>query len=113
MSKKNKPTIIDINEDSLEGIKSRVFSSSLLEEDKKIIVAIVVAYAWLQSQLENTKLTIARLKKLFGFITEKRGNAKSKKSNKSQSSENTDISDPKLPNANDTQNSEQDPPEKK
>jgi hypothetical protein len=72
MKKKNSPEIIDVSVDALEGLKARLASNSLLDEDKSILMAIVSAYAWIQAQLRTTKFTIHRLKKLFGFSSEKR-----------------------------------------
>jgi soluble P-type ATPase len=73
MKKMKSPEIIDVSVERLEELKSRITSSSpLLEEDKSVILAIVSAYVWIQAQLQSAKLTIHRLKKLFGFSTEKR-----------------------------------------
>jgi hypothetical protein len=78
MRKKKSPEIMDLPVETLEGLKSRLASSSLLEEDKSILLAILTAYVWIQRQLQSTKLTIHRLKKMFGFSTEKK-NKMSKK----------------------------------
>lgn len=72
MKKKKSLEIIDIGVERLEQLKSRVASCPLLEEDKSVLLAIVTAYVWIQGQLESAKLTIHRLKKMFGFNTEKR-----------------------------------------
>lgn len=72
MKKKKSLDIIDVSVDRLEGLKSRLISGALFEEDKPILLAIVSAYTWIQGQLESAKLTIHRLKTLFGFSTEKR-----------------------------------------
>jgi hypothetical protein len=72
MSGKKSTEIIDLSAAALEGIKSRLALSSLQEEDKSVLLAIVSAYVWIQSQLTAAKLTIHRLKKMFGFSTEKR-----------------------------------------
>lgn len=79
MKKKKSPEIIDLPVETLEEIKSRVNSGVLLEEDKNIVLAIIGTYSWLMSQLQSTKLTIHRLKKIFGFSTEKHKNVGSKK----------------------------------
>lgn len=71
MKQKQSPEIIEVSVTRLEGIKSRLSSGCLLEEDKPVLLAIVSAYVWLQEQLESAKLTINRLKKIFGFSTEK------------------------------------------
>jgi hypothetical protein len=74
MTRKKTPELIDLPEDTLDGIKSRITTGTLLEEDKKIIVVILTSYAWLLRQLQFTKISITRLKNLFGFNTEKRKN---------------------------------------
>ena len=77
MTRKNTPEFIDISDTKLDDIKARITSGSLLDEDKRIILVIMVAYTWMLRQLEYTKITIARLKNLFGFSTEKRNKRKS------------------------------------
>jgi hypothetical protein len=80
--KKKKPhDIIDVSVDKLEGLKSRLISDTLFEEDKPIILAIISAYAWIQGQLDSAKLTIHRLKTLFGFGTEKRNKSGEERKN--------------------------------
>ena len=71
MKRKKPLEIIEIGVERLEQLKSRLASCSLLEEDKSAFLAIVTAYVWIQGQLESAKLTIHRLKKMFGFDTEK------------------------------------------
>lgn len=72
MKTKKSFEIIDVGVERLDQLKSRLASCSLLEEDKSVLLAIVSAYAWIQGQLESAKLTIHRLKKIFGFSAEKR-----------------------------------------
>lgn len=79
MTRRKAPEIIDVPAKTLEGIKSRIGTCGLPEEEKKIVLSIIVAYSWLMSQLQSTKLTIHRLKKMFGFSTEKHKNVGSKK----------------------------------
>lgn len=78
MKKKKSPEIIDLPAETLDGIKSRLASCSLLEEDKSVLLAIVSAYVWIHGQLQSAKLSIYRLKKVFGFST-KKGNKSSEK----------------------------------
>lgn len=68
---RSKPEIIEVSEKALEAIESRILSNSLSEEDKKIVLSIMLAYSWISRQLRSAKLTIHRLKGLFGFSTEK------------------------------------------
>ena len=79
MKRKKSPEIIDLPVKTLNGIKSRLASCSLLEEDKSVLLVIVSAYAWIQEQLQSAKLTIHRLKKVFGFSTEKRNKRSEKR----------------------------------
>ena len=72
MAGKKSTEIINLSDAALEGIKGRLAVSSLQEEDKSVLLAIIAAYVWIQSQLQAAKLTIHRLKKMFGFRTEKR-----------------------------------------
>jgi hypothetical protein len=88
MAKKNTPELIDLPENALEEIKARITTCTLLEEDKKIILVIITSYAWIMRQLKFTKISMARLKNLFGFNTEKRKNNK-KKHNSNTNAEDT------------------------
>lgn len=79
MIKKKTPEIINLSTASLDELKSRVTAGSpLLAEDTRIILSVLSTYQWLQRQLQSTKFTIHRLKKLFGFSTEKRASLKNK-----------------------------------
>lgn len=68
----NTPEIITLSHDDLKKIKARFLSNKLEEHDRKIILTIITTYQWLQDKLANTKINIFRLRKLFGFKTEKR-----------------------------------------
>ena len=72
MARKNTPEMMDISMQQLSDINARISSSSLLEEDKRVIVLVLSAYAWIQTQLQRHKLSIKRLKNMFGFTSEKR-----------------------------------------
>jgi|APCry1669189844_1035258.scaffolds.fasta_scaffold19878_2 hypothetical protein len=72
MARKNTPDMLDISAQQLSDINARISSNSLLEEDKHVIVLVLSAYAWIQTQLQRHKLSIKRLKNMFGFKTEKR-----------------------------------------
>lgn len=73
-TKEQKPEVINLSEGRLDQIKSQLLATSLPEDDKKIVVTILTTYVWLTRQLRSTKLTITRLKRLFGFTTEKHAN---------------------------------------
>ena len=78
MKQRKSPEIINIPEEKLNEIKTRLESGSILEEDKKVILLILSTYAWLYRQLQVKKLGIQRLRNLFGFSTEKRSKLKKK-----------------------------------
>lgn len=70
--KNNKPQIIHLEARELDEIKSRLLAVELAENDKKIILSILTTYQWLYQQLQTAKFTLHRLKKMFGFKTERR-----------------------------------------
>jgi len=79
MTQKEKPEIIDLPAERFDKIKIQLIENSLLDEDKKIILSILTAYAWLYRQLQSKKLSMRRLKNFFGFSTEKRSYLKKTK----------------------------------
>ena len=78
MTRNKKPEIINLPAGKLDEIKIQLAASSILEEDKKIILLILSTYSWLYRQLQAKKLGIQRLRNLFGFTTEKRTCSKNK-----------------------------------
>jgi hypothetical protein len=73
MTQKNKkPEVITLSHEEVESLKQRLTESSLASSDQKIILSILSVYFWIQSQLSRAQLTILRLKKIFGFSTEKK-----------------------------------------
>ena len=77
MTRKKTPEIINLSTTELDELKSRVaVGSPLLDGDARIILSVLSTYQWLHRQLQSTKFTIHRLKKLFGFRTEKRSSLK-------------------------------------
>ena len=115
MKKKKSPEIIELSAEKLEGIKSRLASSPLLDEDKSVLLAIVSAYAWIQGQLASAKLTIYRLKKMFGFSTEKRNKRSEKRNGTDLELDLNTLNNPgnKQGSLNSLQASAQQPPTKK
>lgn len=96
MSKKKfQPEIINLSVSELDEIRSRFRNNSLTDTDKKIILSMLNIYQWLSVQLQSAKLSILKLRKVFGFSTEKRGNKKS--CNSSESSEVSGASTPNIP----------------
>ena len=95
MSRKKTPQMIDVSSEQLDRINDRISESTiLLDDDKRIVLAILSAYIWIQCQLERHKLSIKRLKNLFGFSTERRGkhNQKATSTPPDSSNDNESIS---------------------
>lgn len=72
MAKQNKPDVVSLTPEEAEAFKNRVINSSLAESDQKIVLALLSFSFWPQIQLSRAKLTILRLKKIFGLPTEKK-----------------------------------------
>ena len=68
----NKLDIVSLTQEEIEALKNRVADSSLAEHDQKIVLALLSFNFWLQNQLTQAKLSILRLKKIFGLPTEKK-----------------------------------------
>jgi transposase len=70
-----KPDKIHIDENEIESLIERLESNTLSTSDKGVLVAIVQAYFWIQSSLFEARMSIKRLKSLFGLRrSEKRKN---------------------------------------
>lgn len=72
MTQQNKPNVISLTQNEAEEFKNRIVNSSLAENDQKIVFALLSFNFWLQNQLGRAKLSILRLKKIFGLPTEKK-----------------------------------------
>ncbi len=79
----SKPEFIDVDQHDLNSLLTRVSGSSLESSDKTLLLNIVQCYVWLQVTLREAKMSIARLRRVFGVgKTEKR-----KKDNTAEPSE--------------------------
>lgn len=74
MTKKaSAPEIIELTEEELDSLLVRIDSSTLSEEDKRLVKGAVSSHVWLRNALEVGKLTLYKLRRLiFGFRSEKR-----------------------------------------
>lgn len=73
MSSVNPPEQVTLTQEEAEALKVRLaLSTSLTPEDIKIMTGLITFSLWLQQQLSLAKLSIRRLKKIFGFSTEKK-----------------------------------------
>ncbi len=71
MAEKNKPDVITLTPDEAEALRDRIIRSTLAEHDQKTVLSLLSFNFWLQNQLERSKLTILRLRKIFCLSTEK------------------------------------------
>lgn len=72
MSSYDKPEQAKLTAEEADALKQRLAASNLTESDKKLMTGLIAFSLWLQRQLETAKLSIRRLKKLFGTSTEKK-----------------------------------------
>lgn len=68
----DEPQKIQLTAEQAQALQNRILVGNLTEADKKLICGLITFNLWLGRQLSTAKLTIARLKKLFGFSTEKK-----------------------------------------
>ncbi len=68
----SKPEQVTLTAEEAQALKTRIQTSNLVEGDIKLLVGLVSFNCWLQQQLSTAKLSIQRLKRLFGFSTEKK-----------------------------------------
>jgi hypothetical protein len=66
------PELMTLTVEEAEALKSRISAGTLLDSDKKIMLGLISFTLWLQKQLPLAKLSIERLKSLFGISTEKK-----------------------------------------
>lgn len=71
MKKDKDPTVIKVSDEELNDLKKNLESNNLNESQKKIILAVLEAYYWLAKMYEAKKLSLKKLKRLFGFKSEK------------------------------------------
>ena len=67
-----KPKRIILDAEEIGSLKERLSASNLGTSDKHLLAGILQFYVWLQWALQETKLSVHRLRSLFGFKTEKR-----------------------------------------
>ncbi len=85
MGKPNEtPERIKLSQDDEIKLRASILASNLPDDVKSLVLSIIDFNQWLQQQLKFAKLSIKKLKKLFGFKTESR---KKKDSNDSTESD--------------------------
>lgn len=66
------PELVTLTTDEAQALKSRIATGMLLDSDKKMILGLITFTLWLQKQLSLAKISIERLKSMFGISTEKK-----------------------------------------
>jgi len=74
-NKKNKlPDRIEISPEEEKALRERITKNQLTQDDRTILLSLLTLLQWIQGQLSRAKLTIKRLKKIFGFTSESNSN---------------------------------------
>ena len=72
MSRKSKPPeVISVTDQEAKELKKGIEESNLSPHQKKILLAILNIYSWLSALYYAKKLNINKIKRLFGFQSEK------------------------------------------
>lgn len=88
--KASAPEIVELTEEELDSLFTRIDNSTLSEEDKKLVKGAVYSNVWLRNALEAGKLTLYKLKRLiFGFRSEKRKKPENQKDKEEECEERT------------------------
>jgi len=72
MSSQHKPKVVELTRDDVISLKNKISDTNWGDNEKKLVVGILEFNLWLQDQLQNARLTIFKLKKIFGLPTEKK-----------------------------------------
>jgi hypothetical protein len=72
MANQPKPEHIKLTAASADALRARIQANNLTDDDRRIMLGLISFSLWLEQQLHSAKLSIQRLKKLFGFSSEKK-----------------------------------------
>jgi len=75
------PKPVKLSGEELERVKREIAESNLSDSTKSLINGLIQLCIWMQLKLENSKVSINKLKRLFFINTEKRGRNKNKPDN--------------------------------
>lgn len=76
------PNNIELDDAHLNALLDRIEQHKLTETDYPLIADLIRSMAWLSRTLEDQNLTIRRLRKIFGFTTERTSNISGSNTNK-------------------------------
>lgn len=96
VKKNDHPETIQVSDEELKKLKEDIQKTNLSSAQKKIVVSILESYYWLSSLYHAKKLSLNKIKRLFGFKTEsipKQKNSDEDKDKKDKPSK--DKNDPK------------------
>lgn len=91
--KLNQPKSIKLSHEQVEQICQKLVGSNLDDETRELVIGLIRSNKWLIDQLEKGKLTIKKLRKIFGITTER--NEKSKHRKNKANGKSKDKKDPK------------------
>jgi transposase len=93
LKKSNQPKSIKLSNEQVETICQKLTGSNLDDETREFVIGLINSNKWLIEQLEQGKITIKKLRKIFGVTTEK--NHKSKDRKDKANGKNTESNKPK------------------
>lgn len=67
-----KPKQVQLTAKEAQYLRQRIFSKELTDTDKELLAGLVSFNLWLHEELSLAKLSIRKLKQLFGFRKEKK-----------------------------------------
>ena len=67
-----KPDQIKLSAEKVQELQNKIKNTNLTSEDQRILTGLVSSCLWLQDKLIKSKLTISKLKDIFGITTEKK-----------------------------------------
>ena len=72
MKPKNDHKQIDLTTEQAEALRKQLLACNLNEGEKEILLGLISFNFWLRDQLSFARISIGRLKRLFGFRREKK-----------------------------------------
>ena len=67
-----KPEVVELSQEEASSLEMRIRESRLDSEDIELVCGVIHFVIWLQSQLATAKISLKRIKGLFGFSSEKK-----------------------------------------
>ena len=71
-SQNHEPEVVELSEAQRKSLIQRIKSNKLSPEDQALMVKVLNGMSWLSRLAEQRKLSLRRLRRLFGFKTEKK-----------------------------------------